>query len=169
MSVRPRLDTVAQQIKQIHAGGGSPLTKIDSDLVQRHYHLQIYMGLPGAVRVQTEAEILAAAGMTDVAEQATRKRRGRKPQPLALNQYEMSRQRWCGLYQQLVRLPALRKGTGYVDDALIERLFMTYHQQGTPRHKLVAQVLKHLQEQLPKLPCPDPRTLRRLLATAPPN
>ncbi|GCB06761.1 hypothetical protein [Ralstonia sp. SET104] len=168
MNERPNLDAAALQIKQIHSAGGSPLTKNEIDLVQRHYGLQIYLGMPQTSRVLKDIELLMAASVRDPAEQAIRKQCGRKPK-CAPTQYDVSRQRWSGPYQRLIRLPALRKGTGYLDHALLERLLLTYHLQGTPRHKLVAKVLDHLEQQHPKLPLPDPRTLRRLLATALPN
>lgn len=163
MSERPKLDAAALQIKEIHARGGKQLTK-QQRIGYAQRQSKRYMGAPTAWRAQTTIEVLAANEAGTAKSQAG-KRRGRKPRTV-FTQYDASYLRWRGMHHRLIRLPALRKGTGYVDHALIEQLFMTYQKQGTPRHKLVAQVLKHLQEQLPKLPCPDPRTLRRLLAAA---
>lgn len=163
MSERPKLDAATLQIKEIHASGGKQLTKQQlADYAQRQS--MRYMGAPTAWRVQARIEVMAAIKAGTAKHQAGT-RRGRKPRTV-FTQYDASYLRWRGLHHRLIRLPALRKRTGYLDHALLERLLLTYHQQGTPRHKLVARVLKHLREQLPNLPCPDPRTLRRLLAAA---
>lgn len=167
MNASPQLDAATQRIKQIHAGGGRPLTKVDEiDLIQRQ--CQMYLGVSRPFRSLKAAELLAAAGVPGMVEQAARKPRGRKPQHM-LTHDDVWRQRWCGLYHRLIRLPALRKGKGYINRPRIQQLFLTYHKKGTPRHKLVAKVLEHLEQQYPRDPCPDASTLRRILKEVEPN
>jgi hypothetical protein len=159
MNASPKLDAAAQQIKQIHAAGGGPLTQDDEiDLIRRQCHM--YLGMPTAFRVRKATEILAAAGVPGIVEQVARNPCGRKPKNLP-TQYDVLRQRWCGPYHWLIRLPSLRVGVRTHKE--IERLFLEQFARGTAPRKLVSTVLADLQRD-PKKPCPDERTLRRILA-----
>lgn len=158
MNKRQKLVAATLQIKEIHASGGRQLTK-QQQIGFAKRQSKRYLGMPTAWRVQTSVEILAADEAGPAKHQA-RKQRGRKPQT-AFTQYDASYLRWRGIHHRLIRLPALRKETGYLDCPLIEQLLLTYHQRGIPRHKLVATVLDYF-EQHPELPRPSASTLRRI-------
>ncbi|WP_150587451.1 hypothetical protein [Pandoraea eparura] len=65
---------------------------------------------------------------------------------------------------QLKGLPCLTVDMRTIQHGEIERLFQEQLDRGTVPRKLVSAVLADLQKD-PTKPCPDPRTLRRILAT----
>lgn len=127
---------VLQQIKQVHAAGGTPLSKREAvEFVGRH----IDMGPPEPVT----------------------KARGRKPLRVR-TQYELAHARRRGLHRRLVKLPILRTGTGYVDRTYreyIERQLEACLEQEIPRHRWVSTICERVR--FDHKPC-DERTVRRI-------
>lgn len=134
-----KLDVITLQIKAIHARGRRALTVREAVALLEKLD-QVYMGVPTS----------------------TQKKRGRKRKTLR-TQYDEAYERRRALYFRLVRLPVLRTGKRTLNHEEIERLFLALLDQGVPPRKLVSTVLADLQRDQTK-PCPDERTLRRILA-----
>jgi hypothetical protein len=132
------LDPAPLQIKAIHARGGQPLTKAEViELLER----PMYLGMPKPIPP---------------------KARGRKPKNVR-TQYDESYELRRGWIYRLKKLPNLRAGVRTFQHAQIERLFLDRFARGTAPRKVVLTVLADLQRD-PKKPCPNERTLRRILA-----
>jgi len=135
-AAREREAEVLQQIKQVHAAGGTPLSKEQAiEFVGR----PVYMGLPDPVT----------------------KARGRKPLRVR-TQYELALARRRDLHRRLVKLPILRTGTGYADRGYreyIERQLEACLAQKIPRRRWVSTVCERLHRD--RKPC-DERTVRRI-------
>lgn len=143
MSENLELDAAALQIKAIRARRRKALTRAEViELLER----PIYLGVPKPI---------------------PQNKRGRKPKRV-LTQYDVSYQLRRGLLYRLKRLPGLRVGVRTIQHSEIERLFQEQLDRGTVPRKLVSAVLADLQKD-PTKPCPDPRTLRRILAKMRPN
>jgi hypothetical protein len=142
MSESLELDAAAQQVRAIHAWGGRRLTKTEVvELLER----PMYLGAPKPIPPKAH---------------------GRKPKSVR-TQYDASYLRWRGLHHRAIRLPALASESAASRHAEIESLLLELLAQGTPRRKLVSEASTHLQ--LRGAPCPDERTLRRILARIRPN
>ncbi|WP_334042663.1 hypothetical protein [Burkholderia ambifaria] len=132
-AAREREVEVLQQIKQVHAAGGTPLIKRQAiEFVTRH----VNMGSPEPIT----------------------KARGRKPSR-ARTQYELALARRRDLHRRLVKLPILRNGTGHIDREDIERRLEACRAQKIPRHKWVSTTCDSLHRD--RKPC-DERTVRRI-------
>ncbi|KGX55332.1 hypothetical protein [Burkholderia pseudomallei] len=107
-----------QQMKQIHAKDGTPLTREQEIgfLVR-----PVYLGPP----------------------ESRRKARGRKPAWLP-TQYDAAIQRRRDLYRRKVKLPILRNGTGHIDRVDIERRLEECRAKKIPRHKWVKETCDSL-------------------------